>query len=285
MNQKEIISFVIALFLITNALAQPYLDVLNIRYTNSPGAGLINQKKNSLSLSYLNISTTLPLVLKNEDAIIISPYFEKWQLNLPEKVHHYYGFILPLSYLKQLNKNWSLLVTAIARVNDSAIHFTMRRQAGGALIFNYKQNSQLTFKGGAYFNREFFGSFFMPLAGIDWQINSKDALFGMLPGNLTYQHKVSQYLAYGFTFRAQTNSYNRSGSYMRIDENQLGAFMDIYLRKQIVLNMEAGHSLFRKIRSKNNLVCGCDGKYKEYNVNDNVYVKLSAAYRISLRDK
>src|SRR5438874_792713 len=80
--------------------------------------------------------------------------------------------------------------------------------------------------------KSFSENFFVPLIGIDWQINPRDVLFGVLPGSLWFEHKVNQNFFYGGTFRALTNSYRlqtidpcASGdcsgkNYLRIDDNQ-----------------------------------------------------------------
>ena len=54
---------------------------------------------------------------------------------------------------------------------------------------------------------------------------------------------------YGANFRAITNSYKKTQGYWRIDENQLGLYLDTYLSKNLVFNVEAGHSIYRKIRT------------------------------------
>ncbi|MBK8521472.1 MAG: hypothetical protein IPL54_11610 [Chitinophagaceae bacterium] len=122
-------------------------------------------------------------------------------------------------------------------------------QVGGAFIISNTRNENLTWKLGIYVNNELFGLFVMPLSGIDWRINARNNLFGILPGNLTYEHKINDHFYYGANFRAITNSYAKSNSYWRIDENQLGLYLDTYFNKNLVLNIEAGHSLFRKIRT------------------------------------
>ncbi|HSB93735.1 MAG TPA: hypothetical protein VLC28_11470, partial [Flavitalea sp.] len=103
-------------------------------------------------------------------------------------------------------------------------------------------------------------------------------LFGLLPGNLTYEYMVTSKSYTGIAFRTLTNSYGVNDSYYRFDENQLGAYYDFYVSRHLVLNGEAGHSILRKIRK---------GEYKEkgekLNVNDAWYLKASIAYRLRLR--
>lgn len=291
-NKPTFCLLLISVIFIIRVNAQPYLDLLNARVTHSPNISIINGKKENIQLTYYNFSTSLPLQFKNKkDALIISPFFERWKFETEkdQKDQHYYGLVLPVSLLKQINYNWSVIITAIVRMNDSTLAFNMKSQKGGAVIFNYKRNKNLTYKFGTYLNKEYFGVFFMPLMGIDWKIDEKNDVFGVLPGNLTYQHRLSSRTAYGAAFRAQTNSYYRSqGNYTRVDENQLGGFFDLYVTPNIVFNTEAGHSLFRKIRTNataNCLTGSCNLKYNDYKVNDNIYFKLSMAYRLTLREQ
>ena len=265
--------------------AQPYIDVINIRYAKSPDAGFFQHNKNETELNYLNVSTTLPVLFHNKkDALIFSPFFEQWSTRIaaPGNFNKYhYGLVLPVSLLKSIaNSKWTILLTPIVRMNDISINSKSKYQFGGALLANHKNaNGKLTYKIGVYMNGDFFGLFAMPLLGIDWQINNKTNLFGVLPGNLTLEHQASKKFYYGATFRAITNSYADSGKkYFRIDENQLGIFADYYLTKNIVLNLEAGHSLFRMIHT------GTKNEMKtDWQANDNVYLKLAIAYRLRLR--
>jgi hypothetical protein len=142
-------------------------------------------------------------------------------------------------------------------MNDSSINKKTKMQIGGAFVLNNKRNDNLTWKLGLYVNND---------------------LFGVLPGNLTYEHKINEHFYYGANFRAITNSYGNTNGYWRIDENQLGIYLDTYFNKNFVLNIEAGHSLLRKIRT------GAKDVFKfDANVNDNFYAKASFAYRVRFK--
>jgi hypothetical protein len=129
----------------------------------------------------------------------------------------------------------------------------------------------------------------MPLIGIDWRINEGTTLFGVLPGSMTLERKVSRSFYIGAAFRALTSSYRlhtvdpcfsgdcSAKNYLRINDNQLGVFGDVYFFKQIVFTAEGGHTIFRKYRY------GFRGdKVHTYTdvKNDNWYVKGTLAYRI-----
>ena len=271
----------ILLFISYKTKAQPFLDIAKLKYTNSPNTGLLNQNKNDVKLRYFSFETNLPLQFKNKkDAIIFSPFFENWssQINNDNR-QRYYSIALPVTLSKTIPyTKWAVLLTGIVRMNDSSINKKTKMQIGGAFIVSNKRNEHLTWKLGLYVNNDLFGVFVVPLAGIDWQINNRNMLFGVLPGNLIYEHKINNHFYYGANFRAITNSYGNTNGYWRIDENQLGIYLDTYFKKNFVLNIEAGHSFFRKIKTGVMHVSKYDA-----NVNDNLYVKVSFAYRVRFK--
>jgi hypothetical protein len=282
---KKLFQNIIAIFFTTSCticsvIAQPYIDVINVHYCKSPDIGFFQHNRKATELNYFNASTTLPVLFHNKkDAIIFSPYFEQWEakikgVNSFRKNH--FGIVLPVSFLKSIDSKWSILATPIIRINDTAFGSKSNWQFGGALVGSHKSlDGKFTYKFGVYINEDLFGLFLMPLLGIDWQINSKTNLFGLLPGKLILEHQLKKSLYYGAAFRAFTNSYTDLNHYWRVDENQVGIFADWYVSKKVVFNIEAGHSVFRKIRT------GTRNKIRtDWQANDNVYLKFGLAYRI-----
>jgi hypothetical protein len=269
------------LSLLNKVTAQPFLDIAKLKYTNSPNKGLLNQNKNDIKLQYFSFETNLPIQFNNKkDAVIFSPFFENWSSKINNNNRKsYYSIALPITLSKTVPKTkWAVLLTGIVRMNDSSINKKTKMQIGGAFVLNNKRNDNLTWKLGLYVNNDLFGVFVVPLAGLDWQINNRNILFGVLPGNFTYEHKINEHFYYGANFRAITNSYGNTNGYWRIDENQLGIYLDTYFNKNFVLNIEAGHSLLRKIRT------GAKDVFKfDANVNDNFYAKASFAYRVRFK--
>jgi hypothetical protein len=258
--------------------AQPYIDLLSCRYVVSPGFSSGSYKN---GLDYANISASLPLKFKNSDVLLINPFVEKWSAVVePEHpMENYYSLALPVSYLKNFKgSNSSLVTTAILRMNDQKIDASGKMQIGGAALFFAKKNETLTWKFGLYVNGDLFGLFVIPLAGIDWKIDDRSNLFGILPANLTYERKLNKKFYYGLNFRTFTNSYARDTGYWRVDENQLGGFTDFYVLKNVVFNLEVGSSILRKIRT------GVQRKADDsWNIHDNIYFKISLAYRMRFR--
>ena len=290
----RITACLISVLVSTVLSAQPYIDIARFNYSYSPESGL-GKKENPLSSQFFNINVTLPIELKKGgDAFIINPFFEHNQGEVSANDFHVVSQGLFVGFLKKdLVPNWNLLTSFIVRRNKEAEKDVQDDwQYGGALLATWKKDQSTSIKLGVYYNKEFFGNFFVPLIGIDWQINPRDVLFGVLPGSLWFEHKVNQNFFYGGTFRALTNSYRlqtidpcASGdcsgkNYLRIDDNQLGMFADWYLAKRIVVTGETGYTILRRYRYG---FKGDEVHLKTDYKNDNFYFRASLSYRLRLR--
>lgn len=272
--------------------AQPYIDIVNVKYTNSMDAGLWNRHYSTNRYIYCSGNINIPLVFKKDSSLlIISPACESWAIKgddfkeFPDRVQ---STLLAVSYLKPLSKKYTLIASPVSRFNgQKGIAFRKGFQIGGAVLLTYNRKPGLQYKWGIYYNNEFTGPLLVPLLGIDWRINEKNNLFGVLPSNLIYEHQFKKSIYGGASFKTFTNTYQAgftSGAdnkLLRVDENQLLLFTDIYLHKNWVLNFELGHSVFRKIRlgSAN----GTDKYYFDDTINDNLIFKTSLVYRIRFR--
>ena len=269
---KRLLTAIPILFWLSSR-GQPYLDLLGSRLLASPVTAVSGANHATPELDYFNAAGLLPLPIKNsKDNFLINPAFEAWTITQPigatqgsvtpqESVTRLRGVVLPVGYLKTIKDGkWSVLASFIPRWNYSVPGGVANAfQYGGAVIVSNRRSESLVFKFGLYYNREFFGNFSMPLVGIDWRIDPANRLFGVLPGNLTFEHRFNSRFYVGGVFRAITNSYRLGTAdsslgrsafpmYVRIDDNQLGVFLDFYLTGHIVINVEAGRSFFRKIR-------------------------------------
>ena len=270
--------------------SQPYLDLVKLNYTYSPLNG-VNDKQSPLQSNFFTADITLPIELKKGgDAIIINPFFTNNTGEVSTTDFHVTSKALLVGFLKKdIFPNWTLLSSFIVRRNTEVdIETDDNWQYGGIILATWKKNEDVSFKFGMYYNREFFGNYFMALVGLDWKIDSKNNLFGVLPGYMIFEHKVASKFYYGFAFHAFTNSYREQiidplsggSNYLRIDDNPLGIYADTYLSKKIVLSAEAGYTILRRYRYGYKYD---DIHFKTDYKNDNFYVKASLAYRLRLR--
>jgi hypothetical protein len=277
------IFFAILLLAAQGAQAQPYLDVAAVRYQYSLDAGGFRQSFQPNHFVWSTAGLNIPVIFKDSSILLFGPSLEHWDITTPNVLGMpaLKGITLPLTFVKPLSNLWTATAVLIPRWNGSeTFGFKNRMQTGGAFLLTKKKRVDLKYKFGLYFNREFFGNFFVPLAGIEWKINNRLQLFGVLPGNLILERKVSRQFYYGASFRSITTSfrYGDLKKFIRIDDNQLQAFADLYLTKNVVLNAEAGHSLFRRFRTG---VTNAASKYDlKEKYNDNVLLRIAVLYRM-----
>ncbi len=258
--------------------AQPYIDPLNLRYTY----GFRNNNAFATPHQHLYIGSDLPIKLKANTYLLLSPFYERWQIDSGAKkeiVPTVQSLALPVGLIFPVNKKWSLTLMGIVRKNGETLFGMKSLQVGGTGFASYAAKPDQKFRFGLYVNSEFFGLFVMPLLGTDWRIDKKNYLFGLLPGRLTWEHEWNKKLYGGLTFRAITNSFRLTqNQYLRLDDNQLSAFLDFYPSNRFCLTLEPGIGLFRKIRTgsgKRNYLLTRDW-------GDGAFIKVSSSYRVRL---
>lgn len=257
--------------------SQPFVDLIQVRYSY----GFRNPNASATPFTHLWAGSDIPIKLKENTYILLSPTYDRWQIDsadVREKVPDVQSFAFPVGLSLPLGSSkWALTMIAIPRWNGEVLFADHTFQMGGAMLASYARKPKQKFRLGIYTNAEFFGLFMVPLVGVDWQINEKNYLFGNLPGRLTFEHKWSDAWYGGFTFRAPTNSYRlMNGEYVRLDDNQLSAYIDFYLTHNICLTVEPGYGVFRQIRT------GIHNRdyIRDYKWGDGPFLRLSSSYRI-----
>jgi hypothetical protein len=234
----------------------------------------------------------LPVKL-HEDVLVLNPFFESYRLKFNEQddnQHTLNSIGFPVVFLRQWkNEKWKTAFVFIPRINSDFKNISSQDyQLGGAVVAVYEKKENLKYKFGLYYNSEFFGPFFMPLLGIDWNVNERINLFGVLPGNLTLECKINPSFYYGINFKSITNSYhfissslyNFHGNFLKVTDNQLKVFLDYYPAKNIAISIEAGHSVLRKYS-----IGYDDNTLKQNQLRDGILLKAGLSYRIRLNEK
>lgn len=275
----KVFFFFIGLIPSITIYAQPYFDVAGMSGWHMPGN--LNEDVVSETESYFFVS--LPVDLSSKCKLIISPSYENRLLQSEgeNKSINLKSSTIPIALrLQPRDSSWSFLGLAAFRANSTQFRFNGDVfQIAGAAIANYKVSPTLTFKAGAYLSREFYGNFFMILAGIDWKINKRLNLFGFVNSNLRLEYHLSKNIFGGFAFKSINTSFREKNkkSYYKLSDNHLSAYADVSLGKKIIWNIEAGHTIFRYIKSRNG------AQFQEIN-QDGFIFKSGIAYRIRFND-
>jgi hypothetical protein len=259
--------------------SQPYIDPLQVRYLS----GFNGSQGEVSSFSHLWVGSDLPIKLKERTYLILSPAYEQWQFEMGNAETTYptlRGLSLPVGLITPFGESkWSLTLMPIVRTYGAELFMDESFQVGAIALATYARTPTQKFSFGAYANAEFFGLFAIPLVGIDWRIDDRNYLFGVVPSNLTFEHRWTDHWYGGFLFRSPMNSYRLdNGEYLRLNDAQVSLFSDHYLTDHLCLTLEAGYGLLRQLRT------GVDGRnyLTEPDWGDGVLVRVSAAYRVRL---
>jgi len=283
--------FIVLICCALNLQAQPYFDIANIQYQYSPDEALYGHDKNHLAVGTFTAGANVPLkVNKKKDIFLINPSFEWWSLDFKEPVaddRDLCGAVLSLSYTKQWkNEKWKTLFMVINRLSGDFSEISANQwQPGGVLLVTYEKSQKLRLKLGVYYSAEFFGAFVLPLAGIDWRISDRLTLHGVVPRSMFLEYKITSKIYAGIDTKTIANTYRFQSldpdDYIKISEYYFRVFADFYLAKQVVLNVEAGHSLLREYheRSEFRRMANLDS---DLMVNDGLLVKAGIYYRFRL---
>ena len=268
--------------------AQPYLDNGQGIYTASPG-----KNGQPSQFNHQRILANLPVISKKDSSFfLLNPIWERRLITENDSSGSFMvrGLITWLSYTRNFGKKWSVQLSAIPRfMGTVSLQYSQGFQMGGAFLVSHKPRPGLKYQLGMYYNKELFGNFFLPLLGIDWKINARSNLFGVLPGYLVYENRISKKLSWGGNFRTFTSTYRIAGhdnnygdDYLRVQDNQLGIYTDIYLMPKLVLNAEAGHTVMRRIATG---LSENPGRNHEHILSDkdNFYFRLTLQYRLRFR--
>ena len=264
--------------------AQPFFDLLNIQGQLSKPTK--DHSKDSSGTETYNYSADLsvPLKIKKDYLAIGASYsiLRVKQSNFREIDMR--SILFSLAWVKQWkNEKLKTSFILISRANSEPGNSITQNyfQWGGAVLHTVKRRENFKYKFGLYYNSEFFGPFILPLVGIDWNINERLNLFGVLPGSMNLEYKLNNSIYVGAAFRSITNSYRMAAnSFIRINDNHLKAVADFYLTKNHVLSLEAGHSILRKY--KPGIRVAGETTYSDFQVNDGYLLKIAYAFRFRL---
>jgi len=248
---KKLLVVAFFFFCIFNNLsAQPYVDLLSLQGLQSISNNIISDNTYDVDVKWRSAQATMPFQFTDSSAFILSPGFDRWNLSSGLNIKLSTAY-LPLTYFKPLSPHSRIAVVFIPRVNNSDdLRFVKQSwQYGGAVVYTWRKNSTFALKAGLYYNKEFFGDYFLPLLGIDWKVNSKLYIFGIIPNNFFIDYELHKYVHFGFAYKGITTSFRlpvaSAPDYFSIEEGQLKLFLDFYLTKKIVINLEAGQTVAR----------------------------------------
>jgi hypothetical protein len=264
--------------------AQPYVDLVSLQGLYSNPDNIMGEKPFDAQVRWRSIQATAPYQFKDSSAFIAAPGYDRWTICSPPATVKLITAYLPLTYFRLLSAHSRIAAVIIPRFNSAdELKFSKNTfQCGGAVVYTWRKNLSFALKAGLYYNKEFFGNYFLPLVGIDWKASDRLFIFGIIPNNLFIDYKLHEKIHGGFAYKGITSSFRfKTGSsldYFSVEEGQLKLFFDFYVTKKMVINIEGGHSVARKSG-----VGMLDKNVSEINYNDGYILKAGLNYRLWLK--
>jgi hypothetical protein len=207
----------------TSIFAQPFVDLVNLKFSNFPKTDIKNSNGFKSSTNQYTAELFVPVQLKSKDVILFGGSYDQLNFNLYQNntqlnsdSDRLYQVSLQAGVIKRLGESrWNITLLAIPKISDCSHGLSFLKdefQMGGVILVTYKKRNNLKYKLGLYYNREFFGNYFMPLAGIDWKINDRIYLFGVLPGSMNVEYRICKGLYTGLAYKSNTASYRLGSS-------------------------------------------------------------------------
>jgi len=199
--------------------------------------------------SDLFVNAFIPKVLKNGNTVFMRAHYEKLEMQKDALSADFSSITLPIGMQVQLKnpkvKFTGLIIPKIAGA-DLGAEFSDVFQIGAYSLFTVTESEKFRYKFGLYYNREFFGNFFVPLVGVDWKVTDRFSVFGTLPQSFKASYSiVPSRLNAGLAFRSMTRSFRGedNNTFVRYNELQFKTFFDFYLSKKNVVFVEGGYFL------------------------------------------
>ena len=251
--RKIIVAFSLLLISL-KGISQPYVDIIsaNAQLLQSNYKDAL-KSKNTSNNYYANL--TLPIKIDSQNYVIVRFSGEDLQSSIKNsfynQTNNLYAGVLPIGLQHQTkNKKWTVLGLIMPKLSsdfkDKISSYDM--QLGGYGLVTYNHSNKLKIKLGLYYNREYFGDFFMPLGGIEWKVNERFQMYGVLPTFYRFEFTaVKKKLYTGFEFRSYTRSYRldaaENHNYVKNKEIKAKIYIDFYIKQKLILFADFGRTI------------------------------------------
>ena len=263
-NKLQFLFFLFVIFCF-KINAQPFIDIIS--YNNQI---FFSEYKDSshnpvfIQDHFLNLF--IPVKFGKGNVILFRINSEKLELNRTAKLNsssQLFSISAPVGLqLVSKNQKWKCTGIFITKINsDFKDDLSKDLQFGGIGLVTKVINENLQVRLGLYYNKEFFGDFFMPLGGIDWKINNKWQMYGTLPSNFRIEYNIYKSWNTGLGFRSFLRSFRLNNIYSNdfiwIRENQLKIYFEGAIYKNLFITVDVFRSIayrmprndFKSVRS------------------------------------
>lgn len=234
-----------------NCCAQPVFDVIQITGLQSPAGSAPVENRNAIRS--LLAQANVPVQWNARNTTVINPSYEERSFEIAALNFHrrFYSTALLINHRLVLNDTTRhfLFAGALRHYSEADLSPSNRTLTPAfAALYGKQLNERVTLRFGAYYSREFFGNFWLPLIGFDWRASSRLWCWGILPRYAVADYAITRHLHACLFYKGTTDSYRiQRSDYFAIIEGQLRIGLEYYIpRTKFVITTDAGHSAARQ---------------------------------------
>jgi len=247
--------------------AQDYIDLAKLHYTTTPTNNFDSIDGNT-SVTEIGADITLPIKLNDKNAIITGFYWESLKVKLfPLSNNTTFSTInVKLGLNKKHSQKWSGTYLFLPKISSDLEEVSAKGfQFGGLVLMKYSKKDNFKYNIGLYYNKELFGSFFVPILGFYYKSpNKKFEANVSLPVWADVNYKLTHWFSIGSNFSSSVKSYylTNNDAYVVKKTNETYGYLQLKLKKSFLIQTKMGFSVGRS--------------FKIYNQDDQVDLGLSA---------
>jgi hypothetical protein len=212
-----------------------------------------------------------------------------------------HGFIFQTGLVQKLNDRNSFQFLIVPRYTTDFYGGDSRNWQWGAIaLYEHRSHERLMMRYGILYNGELFGPLLVPLVYLDWVINDRWSLVGLMPINLKVNYCINDRLTTGFSHFGFITTYRLGQENFKSDYIERNSIDEaLFLRWKMIGNLfietRLGYSLSRiyeqysedqKMDLRISLIhIGDNRDVKNVNFNSGPIASLRLVYALSLDKK
>lgn len=278
-------------------LAQDYVDLLKTHYAITPQNNF-DSIGGSTDIKELKLDLTLPILLKNKNALITGLAIDQTTLKLNPNANSSNLTSISLKIGMQIKHSEKVSGTYLflPKIGSDFKNINSRDyQFGGLALLKFKKSATFKYNAGVYYNKELFGPFVVPLLGFYYKSNNQKFEANLtLPIWADINYKLNKWMNVGMNFEAYARSYNLglNNAYVVKKSNELFGYFQFKIKNSFIIQNKVGYSIGRaynvyEYNDKNDLTVsafkfGDDRKLLNTTFQNGMIFKVRLIYRFDL---
>jgi len=170
---------------------------------------------------------------------------------------NFHSITVPLSFSYSFSRATNITLIGLASVASDfkrSIEGEDVLYTAGVRI-GFRQNKAFKYGVTLTYVNNYSGQYFLPLPDIDWAINKRLRLTGIIPARVSLMYKFTEAQSLGLTASIGGSMYRlnegKQPQYLHLQQNSGGLSYDLKLGQRWKLNLIAGHTFMQRLQTFN----------------------------------